>query len=195
MVGRRGVEPRDTCLSDRPRRPAGSRPADGGGPDPQTVLAVPSRFKRAPATRQVHHPSAESGGFDPHRLATATRFRNGACHPAGSLSVEEDGEIESQGLLTPTRFPDGDHHPVISSPMAESGEFESHGVTRALVSSEARHPGRFALHDYLVPFRGFEPRTSWVWARRLYLVGLERHGVTDEIRTRPATLARSRANR
>jgi hypothetical protein len=30
----------------------------------------------------------------------------------------------------------------------------------ALVSGEARHPGRFALHDYLVPFRGFEPRTS-----------------------------------
>jgi hypothetical protein len=30
----------------------------------------------------------------------------------------------------------------------------------ALVSGEARHPGRFALLDYLVPFRGFEPRTS-----------------------------------
>ena len=76
--------------------------------------------------------------------------------------MEEDGEIESQGLLTPTRFPDGDHHPVVSSPAAESGEIESHGVTRALVSSEARLPGRFTLHDHVVPFRGFEPRTSWV---------------------------------
>ena len=76
--------------------------------------------------------------------------------------MEEDGEFESQDLPTPTRFPDGDHHPVISPSVAESGEIESHGVTRALGSSEARLPGRFALHDYLVPFRGFEPRTSWV---------------------------------
>jgi len=60
--------------------------------------------------------------------------------------MAEDGELESQSLSTPTRFPDGDHHLVISSLTAESGELESHGVTRALVSSEARHPGRFTLH-------------------------------------------------
>jgi hypothetical protein len=64
-----------------------------------------------------------------------------------TLHRAEDGELESQGLATPTRVPDGDHHLAVSSPMAESGELESHGVTRALVSSEARHPSRFTLRS------------------------------------------------
>jgi len=55
LVGRRGVEPRDTCLSGRPRRPAGSRPADGGGPDPQT--AVLSRPLQTGACRPAGSPS------------------------------------------------------------------------------------------------------------------------------------------
>ena len=134
-MGHRGVEPR--CLTGRPRRPAGSWPAEGEGVEPHGLTAA-TGFQGQLPQPAAHLPSAESGGTEPHRLATAARFRNGACHPAGSLSMEEDGELESQGLPTPTRFPDGDHHPVVSSPVAESGEIESHGVTRALVSSEAR---------------------------------------------------------
>src|SRR5215471_20915585 len=115
MVGHRGIEPRNTCVSGRPLRPAGSWPAEGGGVDPPGVtLRGLSRPGAAPA---AHLPGAESGGPDPHRLATASRFRNGARHPAGSLSMAEDGELESQSLATPTRFPDGDHHLMVSSPM------------------------------------------------------------------------------
>ena len=86
LVGRRGVEPRDTCLSGRPRRPAGSRPADGGGPDPRQ-RCCPVRFKRAPAARQVHHPREESGRLERQRRTTPGRFRGGACTLAGSLST------------------------------------------------------------------------------------------------------------
>jgi hypothetical protein len=60
--------------------------------------------------------------------------------------MAEDGvfETHSQGA---TRFPGGDRTLAASSSMAESGELESHGVTRALVSCEARHPGRFTLRS------------------------------------------------
>ena len=34
MVGHRGIEPRDTCVSGRPLRPAGSWPADAAGVEP-----------------------------------------------------------------------------------------------------------------------------------------------------------------
>lgn len=53
MVGHRGIEPRNTCVSDRPRRPAGSWPA------------------------------AESGGLEPQRAPAPVRFRGGACHLTG----------------------------------------------------------------------------------------------------------------
>src|SRR5215470_15096640 len=137
MVGHRGIEPRNTCVSGRPLRPAGSWPAEGGGVDPLGVtLRGLSRPGAAPA---AHLSGAESGGPGPHRLATASRFRNGARHPAGSLSMAEDGVLETHPRRA-TRFPGGDRTLAASSSMAESGELESHGVTRALVSSEARPP-------------------------------------------------------
>ena len=51
MVGHRGIEPRDTCVSGRPRRPAGSWPADGGGPDPQRSRALPGSSRSRPPGR------------------------------------------------------------------------------------------------------------------------------------------------
>ena len=51
MVGHRGIEPRDTCVSCRPRRPAGSWPADGGGPDPQRSRALPGSSRSRPPGR------------------------------------------------------------------------------------------------------------------------------------------------
>lgn len=47
-VGHLGVEPSATALSGRPLRPAGSWPADGGGPDPQRVRALPGSSRRLP---------------------------------------------------------------------------------------------------------------------------------------------------
>jgi hypothetical protein len=59
-LSRRGWPPRDRTAQylriRQARRPAGSRPADGGGPDPQRASTRPSRFKRAPTARPVHHP-------------------------------------------------------------------------------------------------------------------------------------------
>ncbi len=66
MVGRRGIEPRNTCVSGRPRRPAGSRPAECGGAEPRARRGTPRVFKarcRAGGT----HSMEESGGPAPHR--------------------------------------------------------------------------------------------------------------------------------
>ena len=48
MVGRRGIEPRNTCSSGRPRRPAGSRPADAAGVEParRRLVRVQAGFRR-----------------------------------------------------------------------------------------------------------------------------------------------------
>jgi hypothetical protein len=70
--------------------------------------------------------------------------------------MAEDGVLEThpQGA---TRFPGGDRTLAASSSTAESGAFEAHGRSRALVSSEARHPDRFTLH----PAVGGDRRTGW----------------------------------
>jgi hypothetical protein len=82
------------------------------------------------------------------RTPTVTRspdFESGTASMTVSSSMAEDGVIEthSQGA---TRIPDGGRTLAASSSTAESGRLERHGRSRALVSSEARHPGRFALH-------------------------------------------------
>ena len=105
MVGHRGIEPRDTCVSGRPRRPAGSWPADGGGPDPQRSRALPGSsrsrppgrfairerraevlsptasrrppvFETEPAARQVHSPWRKTVGTI-HRASTPPAFQPG----------------------------------------------------------------------------------------------------------------------
>jgi hypothetical protein len=105
MVGHRGIEPRDTCVSGRPRRPAGSWPADGGGPDPSaraplprssrsrppgrfairerraevlipTASRRPPVFETEPAARQVHSPWRKTVDTI-HRAFTPTAFQTG----------------------------------------------------------------------------------------------------------------------
>jgi hypothetical protein len=158
IVGHRGIEPRNTCVSGRPLRPAGSWPAEA-----ERVERSRPRLARVQAgcSRQ----SASASRAERARVELARPklncFRGRSRRRSGCLSIVEEGVLEthSQGA---TRFPDGDRTLAASSSTAESGRFERHGHSRALVSSEARYPDRFALHDYLVPFRGFEPRTSWV---------------------------------
>ena len=116
MVGRRGVEPRCTCLSDRARRPAGSRPAEGGGPDPQ-ALTRPVPLQTG-AGRPAGSPSRleESGGPDPQRLRPPA-FEAGPAALAGSLSTAEDGDPDSHALPGTTPFPAGAGHLPGSSSM------------------------------------------------------------------------------
>ena len=66
-VGRLGVEPSDTCVSGRPRRPAGSRPLSGWRRSRPPALARPSGFKPEAATWQLHHPSGERRARSPAR--------------------------------------------------------------------------------------------------------------------------------
>ena len=144
MVGRRGVEPRDTRLSGRPRRPAGSRPAEAEGVEPPRP-----KLARVQAGCSLQSASASMSGEGESRTrkAEAQLLSGQIPSPIGLPLHGGRRRTRISGPSGPTRFPDGDHHLVISSPTAESGELESHGVTRALVSSEARHPGRFALRS------------------------------------------------
>ena len=106
VVGRRGVEPRCTCLSDRARRPAGSRPADGRGVEPQrsrarpgssrsrppgrftiheqrakvptpTALRQPAAFEAVPGTCPVHSPRRKTEILIPMPFRAPPRFRRG----------------------------------------------------------------------------------------------------------------------
>lgn len=76
------------------------------------------------------------------------RFRNGARHPTGLLSMAEDGELESQRLPAPIRFPDGASQP---------GRFILHGGRRTTrkpqfpahpLATEPGTPVRFTFHEY-----------------------------------------------
>jgi hypothetical protein len=145
MVGHRGIEPRDTCVSGRPRRPAGSWPADGGGPDPQRSRALPgSSRSRPPGRFAIRERRAEvlspTASRRPPVFETEPAARQ--VHSPWRKTVDT-----IHRTFTPTRFPDGDHHLVVSSPSEESGRLERHGATRASVSNGARHPGRFTLHE------------------------------------------------
>ena len=145
MVGHRGIEPRDTCVSGRPRRPAGSWPADGGGPDPQRSRALPgSSRSRPPGRFAIRERRAEvlspTASRRPPVFETEPAARQ--VHSPWRKTVDT-----IHRAFTPTRFPAGDHHLVVSSPSEESGRLERHGATRASVSNGARHPGRFTLHD------------------------------------------------
>jgi len=105
-VGRLGVEPSDTCASGRPRRPAGSRPADGRGPDPQRSRAPPVSSRGLPPGRFPIH-CEEGGGLEPQR-ARPGAFETPPAALAGSPSttaprpgvnrpgMEEDGRLERQ---------------------------------------------------------------------------------------------------
>ena len=145
MVGHRGIEPRNTCASGRTRRPAGSWPADGGGPDPQHSRALPgSSRSRPPGRFAIRERRAEvlspTASRRPPVFETEPAARQ--VHSPWRKAVDT-----IHRAFTPTRFPDGDHHLVVSSPSEESGRLERHGATRASVSNGARHPGRFTLHE------------------------------------------------
>jgi hypothetical protein len=146
LVGRRGVEPRDTCLSGRPRRPAGSRPADGGGPDPQTAaLSRPASNGRLPPGRFTIQ-ERRAGDSNASAVRRPTAF--GAVPAPWQVHSPraEDGEIESQCLTTPIRVPAAAGALPGSSPIAESGAIEAHAPARDAHSLAAR-PGPWPVHS------------------------------------------------
>jgi hypothetical protein len=171
MVGHRGIEPRDTCVSGRPLRPVGSWPADAAGVEPARprLARVQAGFRHQIGLRTHERRGRESNSQG--RSSTAFGAGPVADRVASPWRRTEYSKPTRKGA---TRFPGGDRTLTASSSVdrtgvepayarwgsspctariAESGELESHGVTRALVSSEAR-PLAGSLS---VPFPGFEP--------------------------------------
>jgi hypothetical protein len=145
MVGHRGIEPRDTCVSGRPRRPAGSWPADGGGPDPQRSRALPgSSRSRPPGRFAIRERRAEvlspTASRRPPVFETEPAARQ--VHSPWRKTVDT-----IHRAFTPTAFQTGTTTWWFHLPSEESGRLERHGATRASVSNGARHPGRFTLHE------------------------------------------------
>jgi hypothetical protein len=115
---------------------------------------------------------------------------------ASKWEVAEDGDPDSQRLAAPVRLPRGAGPWPVHPPSEEGGRLERQGVTPHPCATEPGAPVRFTFHS--VPNRGFEPRTSWFWARRLYLswassacerlTGFEPATSTGEVALLPAEL-------
>ena len=136
----------------------------------------PSGFKPEAATRQLHHPGAEDGGPDPLRSPAHPTSNRGPPPWRFHLPrppVPASGRLRRMEIPTPSavRRPSAfQAEPAswpVHPPSEEGGRLERQGVTPASVSNGARRA--CPVHLPFVPNRGFEPRTSWFWARRLYL--------------------------
>lgn len=107
-------------------------------------VAVPCAGIQDPLPRRRHTSRGRQRRSRPAAPTRPPAFEAGPATLAGSLSRAEDGVLETHPHGA-TRFPGGDRALAASSSTAESGRLERHGHSRALVSSQARHPGRFAL--------------------------------------------------
>jgi hypothetical protein len=141
----RGVEPRGTCLSGRPLHRLGrggqrmrsesnaqgraAHPDSGRAPSP-VGLRIQERIAEVLPPRPLQVPPGFEPGAAPRRLHDPRRRTVDTIHNA----------------CAPIRFPDEASTLAGSSSMAESGRLERHAPGRALVSSEAGHPGPFTLH-------------------------------------------------
>ena len=166
MVGHRGIEPRDTCVSGRPLRPAGSWPADAAGVEPARprLARVQAGFRHQIGLRTQERRGRESNsqgrssaafGAGPVANRVASPWRRTEYskptrkEPRAFQAVTAPWRLHPPWTVRATRWGSG----PFTVRIAESGELESHGVTRALVSSEPR-PLAGSLS---VPFPGFEP--------------------------------------
>jgi hypothetical protein len=95
-VGRLGVEPSDTALSGRPRRPAGSRPMRGRWRC-RASRCYPSRGFRPRCGAGRASSMAESGGNDPQR-ANADPLSKRSPRPGGfTLHANSPARCEQTG--------------------------------------------------------------------------------------------------
>ena len=192
VVGRRGVEPRCTCLSDRARRPAGSRPADGRGVEPQrsrarpgssrsrppgrftiheqrakvptpTALRQPAAFEAVPGTCPVHSPRRKTEILIPMPFRAPPRFRRGP----GTCPVHLPCE-EHEGL--------GPSHPKVyaiagrCSSRCANAPCEAVGWDRR--AARYAQTGAVVISPpHCVPYPRFELGTSRSWAGRLCQLG------------------------
>ena len=146
MVGHRGIEPRNTCLSGRPLRPAGSWPAEA-----ERVERSRPRLVRVQAgcSHQSACASMSGEGESRTRKAEAQLLSGQVPSPIG---------LPLHGGRRRTRISGScDPHPV-SRRGPPPGDFISHErraensnptPKRALVSSEAQAPAWFTLRQVL----------------------------------------------
>jgi len=145
-VGHRGVEPRHTrLLSD--------------GPRPTSWVVASGRW-RCRAPRDANHALAFKASSRARRVIFPSGSRR-SCPPAprraqpdssrrlhlGSFTIQCGWRWSrtSSGLAPRPPASNGVPSRSASHPLAESGEIESQPFLAALVSSEARRPGRFTL--------------------------------------------------
>ena len=143
MVGRRGVEPRDTRLSGRPRRPAGSRPAEAEGVEPPRP-----KLARVQAGCSLQSASASMSGEGESRTRKAeARLLSGQLQSPICLPLHGGRYTDRTCAGEPGRpFPAG-HLTSRSTFRARRAGDSNATPERALVSSEAGHPGPFTLHS------------------------------------------------
>jgi hypothetical protein len=100
----------------------------------------------------VRHPGARYAlavppAFEPGSGAHSRRTLTRQAQPAylrGGRSTRSLARYARPFAFQTTPAPWPVHPPTLNN--AESGEIESHGLRRALVSGEARRPGRFTSH-------------------------------------------------
>jgi hypothetical protein len=174
-VGHRGIEPRNTALSGRPRRPAGSWPAESGGADP----GHPPYEGGAAAVRGG---KAAGQGLEPRFAASETAvlpLDDPALVRAGRVDLPRDRVWAGQVCHFPSRprTPPRTRteNPLIKIQLLFLGASGAPSLTRGL--NAAHQLGRLAhrrnaceaqwvTHHGCVGIAGFEPAISATRTRR-----------------------------
>lgn len=138
MVGHRGIEPRNTCVSGRPRRPAGSWPADAAGVEPARprLARVQAGFRRQVGLR-IHERRGRE--LNSQGLSSAV-FETGPVTNRVASPCADGGRIERPRAVQ-TRPPVSSRAPChsVNHPYEEGGRLERHEIIiRASLSGRAR---------------------------------------------------------
>ena len=166
MVGHRGIEPRDTCVSGRPLRPAGSWPADAAGVEPARprLARVQAGFRHQIGLRTHERRGRESNsqgrsstafGADPVANRVASPWRRTEYskptrkEPRAFQAATAPWRLHPPWTVRAARWGPAPARPV-------SRRAENSNPTALPAHSLAARPGTLT-GSLSVPFPGFEP--------------------------------------
>jgi hypothetical protein len=159
MVGRRGIEPLYTCVSGRPRRPAGSRPTEGRGVDPHGPRD-PCRLS-GPAAAPAAYPPSKRAAVPTRSAYAPCRFQGGARSPGGFTLRRGRRWTRSTGPYPHPLSRRGPPPGGFISHARKAGDLNATGLTAHRLAGE---PGRLSGSPS-VPPAGLEPAHPAVWAQ------------------------------
>ena len=146
MVGHRGIEPRNTCVSGRPRRPAGSWPADAAGFEPARprLARVQAGFRHQVGLR-IHERRGRELNSQGRSSAV---FETGPVTSRVASPCADGGRIERPRVVK-TRPPVSSRAPChsVNHPGAEGGRRERRGITAHRLAGEPGTPVRFTFRS------------------------------------------------